>query len=611
MKRQGSALLMISTLATLLMLVAMLSTITAVSDTNVTHEDKIKTKLELAAESGIRRAKAKINLSFENPNLTKLEPNILFQGTDEDDTTSDPAEKAFDDTESFYSGGAGSDYYSYNITSNDNTPDITVKYSIKRANLTGNGWTRDSKFTKYNMEIESVASAPGYGWVGLKENATAKRTTLFMYQIFYENDLEILPGPTFNLKGLVHTNGNLYLNSNDNNFLNIYTDSLTTFGNVTRGRLDRNEITGTVRITKGSKDGDLVSMTSGEGSTNNNWMSNAINKWNGTLKDKKLGAERLEAPKLGSFQPGGFYDQQAGLNIKVITASGTPQYKISYNGSSHTYTSAQLNNALTETQIYDYREYPSKTDPTKNTPIKLTNVDINKLKTALGYYPSNGLIYMTRDDAVADLDRNDFTPDSRRVVSGFKLVNSSTLPAATTFVSNLPTYIQGNFNVHSSTDPNVDTWKPSAIIADAINLLSNDWRDNYNWKDPRVNSGTPMPKAAASGGEYNTVFITGNLPTKSGQYNGGLENFPRFLEDWSSRTCKTSGGFIQLFRSQYATGLWGSAYYSPPNRNWSSESRFSDLRSLPPGFADLFPSTSIGIVYSNWSPISKQEADIE
>jgi hypothetical protein len=30
---------------------------------------------------------------------------------------------------------------------------------------------------------------------------------------FYQNDLEILPGATMNLHGPVHTNGNLYLNS--------------------------------------------------------------------------------------------------------------------------------------------------------------------------------------------------------------------------------------------------------------------------------------------------------------------------------------------------------------------------------------------------------------
>ena len=37
---------------------------------------------------------------------------------------------------------------------------------------------------------------------------------LFQFLAFYQNDLEILPGPTMNLTGPVHTNGTLYLNSN-------------------------------------------------------------------------------------------------------------------------------------------------------------------------------------------------------------------------------------------------------------------------------------------------------------------------------------------------------------------------------------------------------------
>lgn len=606
MKRKGSALLFVTALSSLFLLVAIALSVNAVSDMNITNEEKIRTDLDFACESGLNRAKTKIEQSFNNPNLNVLEPVISFQGTSVDATGLKPSQKAFDDEQFTL---FDPDYYSFTITPAGGGKNIYVQYTITedRPGNTNNGWQKSQAYTTNKLKIESIAYSPGYGWVGMTENVYAKRTTLFMYQVFFEDNLEILPGPNFNLKGLIHTNQNLYLNSN--NTLNIYTDSITAAGTITRGRLDTNSIDGTVNITAQNAQGTLTTMGSGVDSANTNWQSLAKSKWQGTVKDGSLGATRLEAPKLQSFQPGGYYDQHAGISIAVKNNSGTISYQITANGSTHTYTSAQLNGALAEKTIYDYREYPSGSSPKYNTPVTVTNVDINKLKAALGYYPSNGLIYMTRNDAIADNDGNDYSPDPNRVVKGFKLINSSTLPAATTFVTNNPVYIQGDFNKHTSTDASLDTWKPCAVVSDAITMLSNSWNDSIsNWKYTTVNPSGQMP--VSSNTEYNLVLVTGNVPTKTGQYSGGLENFPRFLENWSGKTVNISGGFIQLFKSKFATGLWNGNYYSAPTRNWQSETRFSDLNNLPPGFTDVFPSTSIGVAYSNWNQISKDEANL-
>lgn len=606
MKRKGSALIFVAALSSLLLLVAIAASVNSVSDISITNEEKIRTNLDFACESGLNRAKMKIERSFNNDNLNILEPVISFQGTNEDASGLTPEEKAFDDEEFV---AFDPDYYSFTITPAGEGKPVYVQYSITedRDGEGNNGWLRSAKYTTNKLKIESIAYSPGYGWVGMTENVYSQRTTLFMYQVFFQNDLEILPGPNFNLQGLIHTNENMYLNSN--NTLSIFTDSLTAAGSINRGRLDSNDVNGTVRITSENEDGTLANMNSNEDSDNSNWENIAKSKWKGTVKDSKLGATKLAAPTLKSFEPGGYYNQQAGISIKVKNNSGVISYEIKHNGFTNTYTSAQLNGSLEEKTIYDYREYPSGSNPKYNTPIKVTNIDINKLKTALGYYPDNGLIYMTREDAVPDNDGNEYAPDSSRVVKGFKLVNGSTLPDATTIVSNQPVYIQGDFNKHTSDDPNLDTWKPCAVVSDAITLLSNTWNDaKSNWKYTTVNPTGQMPTASTT--EYNLVLVTGNLPTKYGQYSGGLENFPRFLENWSGKTVDISGGFMQLFRSKYATGLWNGSYYSPPNRVWQSEPRFSDLTSFPPGFTDLFPSTSLGISYSNWNQISKEEAEL-
>ena len=607
MKRKGSALTFVTTLSSLLLLVAIAASVNSVSDINITSEEKIRTNLDFACESGLNRAKMKIEQSFNNSELNILEPLVTFQGTSADATGSTPEEKAFNDEE-FVS--SGNDYYIFTMNPSGGGTPIYVQYSITedRGGAGNNGWIRSPKYSTNKLKIEVIAYSPNKGWMGMTENVYTQRTTLFMYQVFFENDLEILPGANFNLKGLIHTNEDMYLNSNAT--LSIYTDSLTAAGSINRGRLDSSDVNGTVKITSEDADGSLTSMYNGEDSDNENWESLAKTKWKGTVKDSKLGTTRQEAPKLKSFEPGGYYNQQAGMSIKVKNSFGTISYEITHNGCTNTYTSTELNGALEEKNIYDYREYPSGYNPKYNKPITVTNVDINKLKTALGYYPDNGLIYMTREDAVPDNDGNDFAADPNRVVKGFKLVNGATLPEATTIISNQPVYIQGDFNKHTSENPALDTWKPCAVVSDAITLLSNSWNDSKsNWKYYQDNPSLQMP--AASNTEYNLVLVTGNLPTQPGQYSGGLENFPRFLENWSGKSVDISGGFMQLFRSQFATGLWNyGTYYTAPSRNWGSEPRFTDLTTFPPGFTELFPSTSLNISYSNWHQISKDEAEL-
>ncbi|WP_199245465.1 hormogonium polysaccharide biosynthesis protein HpsA [[Phormidium] sp. ETS-05] len=112
------------------------------------------------------------------------------------------------------------------------------------------------------------------------------------------------------------------------------------------------------------------------------------------------------------------------------------------------------------------------------------------------------------------------------------------------------------------------------------------------------------------------------LTATTGETNGGLQNLPRFMENWlpstaNSRTTNILGSFIQLGRSEYATApyqpLRGNAsifgfnhpysnfnstgripYFNPPNRNWGYD---IGLLSQPPDlFAEKFtdkPSTDV------------------
>ncbi|MDJ0795840.1 MAG: hormogonium polysaccharide biosynthesis protein HpsA [Calothrix sp. MO_167.B12] len=56
---------------------------------------------------------------------------------------------------------------------------------------------------------------------------------------------------------------------------------------------------------------------------------------------------------------------------------------------------------------------------------------------------------------------------------------------------------------------------------------------------------------------FNLIIATKDTPSRPSEDNGGLHNFPRFLENWgpgSSIKAKISGSFMQIGRSEYANG---------------------------------------------------------
>lgn len=78
---------------------------------------------------------------------------------------------------------------------------------------------------------------------------------LFQFLAFYENDLEILPGPEMHLHGPIHTNGDLYLNSESTMWIEDLppvqpTVRVTAGGMIFRGRKDRTACNGTVIVDK-------------------------------------------------------------------------------------------------------------------------------------------------------------------------------------------------------------------------------------------------------------------------------------------------------------------------------------------------------------------------
>ena len=87
------------------------------------------------------------------------------------------------------------------------------------------------------------------------------------------------------------------------------------------------------------------------------------------------------------------------------------------------------------------------------------------------------------------------------------------------------------------------------------------------------------------------LFGLGQSTLNANWYNGGLENFPRFLESWDNRTLNYRGSFVSLGDSQHKKADWacgsgndcyGSGVYDPPERNYDYEADFNTVEKLPP-----------------------------
>jgi hypothetical protein len=92
------------------------------------------------------------------------------------------------------------------------------------------------------------------------------------------------------------------------------------------------------------------------------------------------------------------------------------------------------------------------------------------------------------------------------------------------------------------------------------------------------------------------MLLSNQVPSRSGQSNGGLQNFPRFLEDWSGIDLAFSGSLVQSNFSTSGTApfdldAWeprqqpvvsdkdSIPYYVPPNRLWGYD---VGLQVVPP-----------------------------
>ncbi|MEW6073176.1 MAG: hypothetical protein AB1726_11380 [Planctomycetota bacterium] len=470
-----------------------------------------------------------------------------------------------------------------------------------------------SQLTGY--EISATAERDGIQ-ATVHRIITTEATPIFQFAVFYSDDLEILPGPSMTLGGRVHSNADIYLGCG--NTLTVDTNYCRAVGDMYRVRKnDPTQSSGTVRIRRWVADpfdiaepvqyfamNSISQMAAlgvatesgydsaftagydehGDGDFDepNDWLPfapGALEYWSEpdgyaggtgtTVMTGEHGVQEAVTPDIGSiamFEPSaggdyvwdgvageyvavapgigdyakGFFHATAGL-VLIAHEDGTWQAE----DGDGTDVTAAVAGAVRTKSLYDARQGGA---------VQVIEVNVGLLN-ASGKFPANGLLY------AASYGNGEGTD-----CKGVELVNGAELLAPLTTVTEGAIYVKGDYNSTSK--------KGSAVIADAVNLLSNAWND--------TKSGGTLP--AASNTTYNLAFISGNHETVGSSYNGGLENLPRFHENWSGRNCVLTGSFVNTWFSFYATGTWvyGGDRYQAPVRLWSYDEDFNDVANLPP-----------------------------
>ncbi len=165
-------------------------------------------------------------------------------------------------------------------------------------------------------------------------------------------------------------------------------------------------------------------------------------------------------------------------------------------------------------------------------------------------------------------------------------------PSGVNIVSDHALFVAGDFNApNGAAGPNLlaNGWQPAALMGDTLNVLSNAWFSEAIPPPAIANdkqSNLAMnPNRLAQATTINAALLAGVDDTIVGGgtagYNGGLENYPRFHEQWGV-PFNYRGSFVSLGTPAHVSGKWTTQSYSAPQRNWNFDTQFNNAANLPP-----------------------------
>lgn len=259
---------------------------------------------------------------------------------------------------------------------------------------------------------------------------------------------------------------------------------------------------------------------------------------------------------------------------------------------------------LTNVTFYDYRE----SDTCQVVQVDVTNFSKWLSGTNMNGIPVEGSKWNTQ--LIGDMGHGigciyvyTSIPTTAAQLPAVRLVNGGQLPTnypGLTVATPFPLYVKGNYNVKIATTNRTDINSndtaytyPAALMGDSLTILSSSWSDGYSLSNTTANT-TTLGNRAAVNTTINAACLAGIVPSNTnivsgttGCYSGGVENFFRLEESWSSITLYYNGSIVVMFPSIYATNYYvnvglSSSYYAAPTRKWAFDNNFKTAGKLPP-----------------------------
>ena len=200
----------------------------------------------------------------------------------------------------------------------------------------------------------------------------------------------------------------------------------------------------------------------------------------------------------------------------------------------------------TNVSFYDYRE--TKT-------VKAVQLNVGAFNSWLSgpgatYNSQNSSGSTSKGHAINSVYVYNNAPSSSTQLPAVRVANGGTLPSeGLTVATPDPIYVLGNYNANGvslNNGTNVVNALPAGFMGDSITILSSNWKDSNTSSTALSsrNAANTTVNAATLEGIVQSITVNG---TK--HYSGGVENFLRLLENWSSSTKLTyNGSIIVLFQ---------------------------------------------------------------
>lgn len=410
---------------------------------------------------------------------------------------------------------------------------------------------------------------------------------VFQFAIFYSMDLEINPGALMKVTGKVHSNGNLFCAP----AVGLeFEDGVGCVGRYYDTRNPNDPQYGSGKVEPVFDDTNSPAP-----------FTSSLSLPIGTNNSPAAVRSILEVPP-GTEDPNSLVGQQRFYNKADLVVTVTPTNTLVQTGEWNHFqnlvpdlgsgTNATYSFITTNASFYDAREQ-------KNT--ITTDVDVGALTNWIANSGAsiNSTLKFTTGHKVDSIYVND-TRSAAGKLTVVRVKDGRYLPSdGLTVATSQPLYVQGNFNAPNTTvgSTNTSTTAPSSLLGDSITVLSGNWSD--------ANSSKGMSQRLATDTTVNSAFLAGIVQTTNSvgtkHYSGGVENFPRFLEDWNGKSLTYNGSMVVMFPSKYATNWWISpgTYYNPPTRDWAFDLNFLNVNKLPPGTPQVRK-----IVRSQWTAIA-------